>query len=102
MRDQFLIVHGDLAVEGEGGGLECGKGLDQLVESLGMVEAVAADKADRALGLGSDHPLAVHLLLVDPAGVMDRAGDFGGVHELGSSGWVRLTGRGEETTPVCG
>src|SRR6476661_8586797 len=33
---------------------------------------------------------------------MDQAGDFGGVHELGSSGWVRLTGHGEETTPVCG
>jgi len=38
-------------------------------------------------------------LLVHPAGVVDRAGDFDGVHELGSSGGVRLTGHGEETTP---
>jgi hypothetical protein len=72
------------------------------VEAARMIHALPADQLHGGAILAGHHPPAVHLLLVHPPGMMDRAGDLSRVHELVGSGGVRLTRHGEETTPGCG
>ena len=54
------------------------------------------------IGLERHDASPVHLLLVDPTGMMDAAGDFGGVHEGRSVGRDRLTGHSRVPTALWG
>jgi len=49
--------------------------LDQLRKSFSVVDSIAANQADVIVHLNRGHAVAVHLLLVHPAGAVEGPGD---------------------------
>jgi hypothetical protein len=71
-RHEVLIEDRYFSVKGEGLWLEAGERLNQVGKAAGEVLALAANQPD-TVGLASHHTVAVDLLFVYPAFVMERA-----------------------------
>src|SRR5216683_1086603 len=69
--DELLIIDGYLAIKDDRVRPQRAEGLDQLGEAGGQVLCVAADEADALAVLVSEYPVAVDLLLVNPAFVVE-------------------------------
>src|ERR1700737_814990 len=79
---KLRVVHRQLPV-GDKGALERSERGREFGEASGMVEAVSAYQPDGPGDFVRQHPPAVHLLLVDPLGAMERARDERGVLDAG-------------------
>jgi len=83
--DELPVKHGQLAIKNDGFSAQPRDGLRQFREALGELLTLAADELGRPALLVGHHPVAVHLLFVDPAGPVERCGDLSSVHQAESN-----------------